>query len=47
MSDLLRLALTGSSRGSAVETDQDTGLPLVRLGRRVTADDVLFAQDDG
>lgn len=47
VSDLLRLALAGNFRGSVVEMDQETGLPLVRLGRRVTADDVLSAQDDG
>ncbi len=47
VSDLLRSALAGGHRDVAVETDSDTGLPLVRLGRRVTAEDVAIAQDEG
>ena len=47
VSDLLRSALAGGRRDVPVQTDPDTGLPLVRLGRRVTAEDVARAQDEG
>lgn len=47
VSDLLRLALAGDLREPAVEIDRETGLPLIRVGRRVTADDVQSAQADG
>jgi hypothetical protein len=46
VSDLLRSALAGGHGGAVVETDAGTGLPLVRLGRRVTAADVAAAQDE-
>ncbi len=47
VSDLLRSALAAGQGEMAVETDAETGLPLVRLGRRVTASDVADAQDAG
>lgn len=47
VADLLRGALEGGSRtAAAVEKDELTGLPLVRLGRRITAEDVASAQDE-
>lgn len=46
VSDLLRSALEGGHRRLAVEMDDETGLPLVRLGRRITAEDVASAQDE-
>ena len=46
VSDLLRAALEGGHRGAGLEIDAETGLPLVRLGRRVTAEDVASAQDE-
>lgn len=46
VSDLLRSALAAGHREVPIETDNETGLPLVRLGRRrMTAEDVLSAQD--
>jgi len=47
VSDLLRSALAGEHRDVAVEIDPDTGLPVMRLGHRVTAEDVAEAQDEG
>lgn len=47
VSDLLRSALAGGQRDVPVEADSDTGLPLVRLGRRITGEDVARAQDEG
>ena len=46
VADLLRLAMTGAPRESTVDMDHETGLPLVRVGRRVTQEDVQSAQDD-
>lgn len=46
VSDLLRRALAGDQRGADVETDPETGLPLVRLGHRVTAEDVANVLDE-
>ncbi|SDX47536.1 hypothetical protein SAMN05661080_00060 [Modestobacter sp. DSM 44400] len=46
VADLLRAALAGGSRRAEVEFDDETGLPLVRLGRRITAEDVASAQDE-
>jgi hypothetical protein len=47
VSDLLRAALAGQGGGTVAEMDGETGLPLVRLGRRITADDVASLQDEG
>jgi len=46
VSDLLRLALGGTSRGSAMDISPVTGLPLIHVGRRITHEDVQAAQDD-
>jgi len=46
VSDLLRSALAGQGGSTAIEIDDETGLPLVRLRRRITAEDVASAQDD-
>jgi hypothetical protein len=46
VADLLRSALTAGPRDIPLETDAETGLPLVRVGRRVTGADVVAAQDD-
>lgn len=44
---VVRLTEAGDLHGSSVEMDRETGLPLVSVGRRVTADDLLSIQDDG
>jgi hypothetical protein len=44
VSDLLRAALAGQVGATAIAVDDETGLPLVRLGRRLTAADVASAQ---
>ena len=46
VADLLRAALHGTDDDGEVETDPLTGLPLVRLGRRVTPEDVAALQDE-
>lgn len=46
IADLLRRALAGGQRSTGVETDEQTGMPLVRLGRHVTAESVARAQDE-
>jgi Arc/MetJ family transcription regulator len=46
VSDLMRTALAGERSGRPLETDQETGLPIVRLGHRITAEDVASAQDE-
>jgi len=46
VSDLLRSALLGGYPTVSLETDAETGLPLVRVGRRVTADEVAMAQEE-
>jgi predicted transcriptional regulator len=43
---LMRAALTHDDR-TPVEIDPDSGLPTVRIGRRITADDVAAIEDDG
>ena len=45
VADLLRAALAGGVSRD-VELDEATGLPLVRLGRRITPEDVASAQDE-
>jgi hypothetical protein len=47
VADLLRVALMGEGSEAPLEIDRDTGLPLVRLGRRVTAEDVASLSDEG
>jgi len=46
VSDLLRLAIAGAGGEPRVDIDEETGLPLVRVGRRITRDDVQAAQDE-
>jgi hypothetical protein len=46
VSDLLRLAMTGASRGSTVDISPVSGLPLVRVGRRITQEDVQAAEEE-
>lgn len=46
VSDLLRSALAGGRADTPVETDAETGLPLIRLRHRVTAEDVARVQDE-
>ncbi len=43
---LMRAALTHDDR-TPVEIDPDSGLPTVRIGRRITADDVAAIEEDG
>lgn len=46
VTDLLRAALVEQRGPVPVEIDRQTGLPLVRLGRRITAADVASLQDE-
>lgn len=46
VADLLRHAMT-TGRDVPLTTDALTGLPLADLGRRITAEDVRQADDDG
>jgi predicted transcriptional regulator len=47
VASLLRAALAGEQRNTTVEVDEDSGLPTVRVGNRITAEDVAAAVDDG
>lgn len=47
VSELLRTALVAGQKDVVVRTDDLTGLPLVPLGRRITAEDVASASDEG
>jgi hypothetical protein len=46
VAELVREAL-GTSDERRVDVDLETGLPLVRVGRPVTAEDVRTLDDDG
>ena len=46
VAELVREAL-GTSEELRVEVDEETGLPLVRIGRPVTAEDVRALDDEG
>ena len=46
VAELVREAL-GTSEELRVEVDDETGLPLVRIGRPVTAEDVRTLDDEG
>ncbi|MGL4176270.1 MAG: hypothetical protein ACRCSN_09345 [Dermatophilaceae bacterium] len=48
VSDLLRAALEGdrSRPREPIEIHPDTGFPLVRVGRRITEEDVARLEDD-
>jgi hypothetical protein len=39
--------MAGAGGAAVIEIDPQTGLPVVRVGRRVTQDDVQAAQDEG
>lgn len=45
VADLMRRGLNAASAGSA-STDSRTGLPIVRVGRVVTSDDVRSLEDE-
>jgi hypothetical protein len=45
VASLLRSALAGE-QGTTIEVDEDSGLPTVHVGGRITADDVAAAVDD-
>ncbi len=47
VSNLLRSALAGEQRATTTEIDENSGLPTVRVGRRITPEDVAAADDDG
>ncbi len=47
VSSLLRSALAGGQQHNTIETDPDSGLPTVRIGRRITAADVAAIDEDG
>ena len=46
VASLLRSSLAGQQH-TAIEIDSDSGLPTVRVGRRITAEDVAAADEDG
>lgn len=43
---LVRSALAGDDH-TTIEVDPESGLPTVRIGRRITAEDVAAIEDDG
>lgn len=45
VASLLRSALAGEQH-TTVEVDEDTGLPTVHVGKRITVEDVAAAVDD-
>lgn len=45
VASLLRSALAGASQ-STIEVDEESGLPTVHVGKRITAEDVAAAVDD-
>lgn len=47
VASLLRSALAGGHQHSAIEMDVDSGLPTVRVGRRITAEDVAAVEENG
>jgi predicted transcriptional regulator len=47
VASLLRSALAGGQQHTSIEVDPDSGLPTVRVGRRITAQDVAAADEDG
>jgi hypothetical protein len=46
VASLLRSALAGEQGSPPTEIDRDSGLPTVRLGNPITAEDVAAAADD-
>jgi len=47
VASLLRSALAGQTRNATIEIDLDSGLPTLRVGRRITAEDVATVDEDG
>ena len=47
VASLLRSALTSEKRQAAIDIDPDSGLPTLRVGRRITAEDVAAVNEDG
>ena len=47
VASLLRAALAADSGVSTIELDRHSGLPTVRVGRPITAEDVATLDDDG
>lgn len=47
VASLLRSALAGQTHNAMIEIDSDSGLPTVRVGRRITAADVAAVDEDG
>lgn len=47
IASLLRAALAGEQHPTAVEIDPESGLPTLRVGRRITAEDVAAVDEDG
>lgn len=47
VASLLREALAGDRRDPAIEIDPASGLPTMRLGGPITAEDVAAVGDDG
>lgn len=44
---LLRSALADDHHDAAIEVDAGSGLPTVRVGRQITAEDVAAVDEDG
>lgn len=44
---LLRSALAGEGHHTTIEIDFDSGLPTVRIGQQITAEDVAAVDEDG
>ena len=47
VASLLRTALAGEKHCTTIEIDPDSGLPTLRVGRRITAEDVAAVDEDG
>jgi len=47
VASLLRSALAGEKHDTTIKIDPDSGLPTVRVGRRITAEDVAAVDEDG
>lgn len=47
VASLLRSALAGEAHDAMIEIDPDCGLPTLRVGRRITAEDVAAVDEDG
>ncbi|HVA59058.1 MAG TPA: antitoxin [Mycobacteriales bacterium] len=47
VASLLRSALAVETHNATIEIDPDSGLPTLRVGRRITAEDVAAVDEDG